>query len=153
MTFKEDLERAKPYETAIMQYANHLEDVKEIIDVREDKKYQDLDIDFIILYTDGGFNRIEIKADFFTTNNFFLEVVSNKIYHTQGCLLKSQSEYIWYVFINLNELYIINTKKLKNWLYNTKVELTAGGDNALGVKIKRSDLYKYVKYKKKEIYL
>ena len=153
MTFKEDLERAKPYEKAVMKYANHLEGVKETIDVREDKKYQNKDIDFIVLYKDGGFKRIEIKVDFFTTQNVFLEVVSNKKYNTQGCILKSKSEEIWYVFINLNKLYIINTKKLKNWLYTTKVELTAGGDNALGVKIKRSDLYKHVNYRVRKIYL
>jgi len=153
MTFEDDLKRADKYEQGLMQYAEYIEDVKEIKDVRDIKKFQDKDIDFIILYKDGGFKLIEIKVDFFTTENFILETISNVSYNTKGCILKSMSHEIWYFFPRLDKLYILNTKKLKDWIYKYKGKLTRCGDNAKGILIRRPEIWNDVKYKVKRIHL
>jgi hypothetical protein len=152
MTFKEDLKKAEPYETELMQFSTYLEGVKDITDVRDIKKFQENDIDFIIQYEDDTISNVEAKIDFFTTDNFFFEVISNTNYNTQGCILKTNSNLLFYAFPNLNKLYIIDTKKLKDWVYNYKGKFKKGGDNAEGILIKRTDIYKEVGYRVKKIY-
>lgn len=61
--FKKDLLRGKIGEERTKIILNNLPKVKECIDVREDKEYQDKDIDFEIITVNGKRKAIECKTD------------------------------------------------------------------------------------------
>ena len=58
------------------------------------------------------FANIEIKGDRkHFTGNFFFETVSNLNKNTKGCMLYTESDYVFYYFIDTCDLYLIPTKK------------------------------------------
>ena len=147
--FKDDLVRADKYEKELINYAKKYYDdsIVQVFDVRGDKFYQQKDIDFVMLKKDTSVVTVEAKIDFYPTKNFWFEKVSHKKYNSEGCILKSKSDEIWYYSVVHGDLFIIKTKKLQNWL-NKQVILTDGGDNALGVKIPHKQFYYKVGYRK-----
>lgn len=94
--------------------------------VEASKYYQQRDIDLVWLhYKDDNFRihetvatTLEIKADTYDSPNFFLEVISNDNKNTPGCFLQTQSDYLYYYFINKKILYAIPTKEAQDWYYN-----------------------------------
>ena len=149
--FEQDLKRADSFEKGLIEYAKHDKNILDVLDVRHDSLFQDKDIDFVLLTVKHEIINIEAKIDFFSTNNFFFEVKSNKMYNTKGCMLKTESDYIWYYYINQSKLYVIPTIALKQFIKDYNGDYTNGGDNALGIKIKRGDLHRKVKYNKYDV--
>lgn len=65
-------------ESVIMHYLDyycetHKDRIAGFSDVREDKKYQEDDIDFVVYRKDGSSFTVEAKADTYKTGNVFLE--------------------------------------------------------------------------------
>ena len=89
-----------------------------IEDVRGEPGYQKEDVDFIIVES-GEQAKIEVKTDFYTTGNIFVELEST-LGKTRGCLLKTKSDYILYFFIKENKLFIINTKEFRDYIAENK---------------------------------
>lgn len=89
----------------------------QLINVTNDKTYQDKDIDFLLDYHNRTFG-IEIKTDYkiHKTNRFLLEYDTykdNKVW--KGWMNKSKTDYlIWYSF-ELNTMFILDFAKLKEW--------------------------------------
>lgn len=89
-----------------------------IEDVRDEPGYQKEDVDFIITEQDKR-AKIEVKTDFYTTGNIFVELEST-LGKTRGCLLKTKSDYIFYFFIKENKLFIIDTKEFQDYIVENK---------------------------------
>lgn len=98
---------------------NYLRDKREmqLTNVTKDKKYQDIDVDFLLDYKNRTFS-IEVKTDYkiHKTHRFLLEYDTykdNKVW--RGWMNKSQTDYlIWYSF-ELNTIFILDFIKLKEW--------------------------------------
>lgn len=89
-----------------------------IEDVGDEPGYQKEDVDFIITEQDKR-AKIEVKTDFYTTGNIFVELEST-LGKTRGCLLKTKSDYIFYFFIKENKLFIIDTKEFQDYIVENK---------------------------------
>lgn len=93
-------------------------------DVRDDKKYQEDDIDFVVYRKDGSSFTVEAKADTYKTGNVFLETAVNSFAigeddkllrfgkyqkaiakHSKGWLYK-EADYIFYYFIETRQIYV-----------------------------------------------
>lgn len=145
--FQIDLERGKHGEDIILKNIPQIiVGIKEIIDVREEKLFQLLDVDFIFVTNKGKSILIEVKTDSLAdkTGNIAYEYVSNKKFNTIGCFEKTKSDLILYYLENTNEMHIIKTKDLQEHIRRNKNKMCIRpmGDSALGYLIKIETLIK-----------
>lgn len=92
-----------------------------IIDVENNPFWQERDVDLLAMKSeDGKFPttyKIEIKADtYYRTGNYFAESYSNLSKETPGCWFSTQSDFIFYYFIDERELHIIPTEEAQIWV-------------------------------------
>lgn len=105
-------------EVAAAQITKYLETTGwTVTNVECDKAYQELDIDLVV-EKDGETFTIEIKADNYgaKTANYFCETISNTSKNTLGCFYATQSNYIFYYFLDTFELHVIPTADAQEWL-------------------------------------
>lgn len=142
--FNEDIKTAKNGEDITHLYLLDSKQTKAVMDVRDDKYFQSLDIDFLQQDIDNNINKIEVKTDTMAhrTGNFAYEHTSNKKYKTIGCFEKTQSDYIFYYVQGTKDMYVLDTKKLQNYVHtNAKIlKEVCMGDNALGYLIRLTDI-------------
>ena len=152
MSFRKDNKFGEIGENKISKYILSLPITMGIVDVSKDECFQQFDIDFLQITTDGDINKIEVKTDKIAdkTGNMVYEKYSNKQYFTKGCFEKTKADYIFYYLININVIYIFNTQELIQWVWEHEheYELVDMGDSASGYIIKLSDL-KDISIKKK----
>lgn len=88
-----------------------------VTNVERDKEYQALDIDLVINREEEQYT-VEIKGDQYgsKTSNYFCETISNTSKNTPGCFYATQSDYIFYYFLDTFELHVIPTKEAQKWL-------------------------------------
>lgn len=88
----------------------------EVVDKRSDKRYQQMDIDYLLVKDGdvGNAVKLEIKTDTYTSGNIFFEVVSSK--KSTGCIYKSKADFLLYFFAATGTAYIFAMDKLANWL-------------------------------------
>ena len=103
-------------EQIIKNYFKNNPNIIDVIDVSQDKQYQDKDIDFLVKLKSGEDISIELKTDTYDTGNIFYEAISNKEYNVLGCMIKSKAKCLFYYFIKTKELYIIDFKAYKKWV-------------------------------------
>ncbi len=99
--------------------------VSSIVSVAKDPMYQQDDIDFIVTFKNGTKRTLEVKTDTYDTN-FFYELISNDIYKTPGCMVKTKADIVVYYFINLEDVYFIDRCHFQKWFkqheYDTTVD-------------------------------
>ena len=149
--FNSDVEFGGKGEGIIYNYLLSHPSTVNVIDVTDDKWFQQFDIDFIHV-TDDGVNKIEVKTDRMAdkTGNMVYELYSDRRTLTKGCFQKTHADYIFYYLINTKVLYIFRTQELREWVYEHKNELwqTYMGDFAIGYVIPLNDLKNiYIKEK------
>lgn len=83
-----------------------------VADVRDDKYFRSMDVDLVI---DGNVF-IEVKGDSHTTENIFIETISNVTKGTPGCLLYTAADYVFYYYIKKGVALVIPAKELKKWI-------------------------------------
>lgn len=103
-------------EQIIKNYFKNNPNIIDVIDVSQDKQYQDKDIDFLVKLKSGEDISIELKTDTYDTGNIFYEAISNKEYNVLGCMIKSKAKCLFYYFIKTKELYIIDFNAYKKWV-------------------------------------
>ena len=122
---KKSFDKGTQAEQIVYRYLTDKRDM-ELTNVTKDKKYQDIDVDFLLDYKNRTFY-IEVKTDYkiSQTKRFLLEYdsyVDDKIY--RGWMNKSQTDYlIWYSF-ELNTMFILDFTKLKEWADKQPKRLT-----------------------------
>jgi hypothetical protein len=121
--FKKSIIIGSQGEDKVISYVTKDDMVFSFKDLRDDKAYQAIDIDFLIVYkAQKGVEEVfvDVKTDMqmSRTNNFFIETVSNVERLTKGWLYKSEADYIWYLDYHNNILYEFNLNKLREYVDN-----------------------------------
>lgn len=88
--------------------------------VEDDPAYQTHDVDLLWSIVDGNGRLrtipLEVKGDrHHQTGNFFLETVSNADRQTAGCFLYTKAHWLFYVFVEVAELYCIPMAQARPW--------------------------------------
>lgn len=115
--------------------------VKSIVDVRDDKHFQELDIDFLVENLERQFTSIEVKTDFkaHETGNIVYEVsTSNNI----GCFEKTQAQFIAYFIPESRQVHMISVSALRRYIDQVHPKEIRMGDNATGYLLPIEDLIK-----------
>lgn len=113
--FKDSLVIGEIGEEKILNYLQRSESVKNIIDVRNVKMYQELDVDLLVGMQGGEELKIEIKTDTYRSGNIYYETVSAEETGSIGGFEKTTADYMFYYFINLQTLYILDMKQYRVW--------------------------------------
>ena len=117
-TFNEKNSFSKKGIKVVCAYLSSLNKTIDIKNVEDDPAYQKNDIDLVWVYDKDGKEimiSIEVKADKYTSGNFWLETLSNESLRTPGCFVKSKAKYLFYYFTTWDSMYIILLKKAQAW--------------------------------------
>lgn len=112
--FKDSIKFGKYGEDIVINYIKNLK--YDVIDVSNDKKYQNMDIDILLKTKDNTYIGVEVKTDSYDTGNIFFEIVSSTYPFNEGCMFKTRSDFIFYFFTKTKELYILNTSKYRKFV-------------------------------------
>ena len=144
MSFNSDIQIGNKGEIIIYNYLLNHPSTDMLVNVSNDKWFQQFDIDFVQIDGDGNANKIEVKTDRVAdkTGNMVYEYWSDRRTYSAGCFEKTQADYIFYYLINTKVLYIFNTQELREWVHKHKNDLwqTYMGDFAMGYVIPFNDL-------------
>ena len=146
--FKKSLDVGELGENIIEKYLNNLKNVKRIESVKEMKKYQEDDIDFLVYLNGGKKVSIEVKCDSYKSGNLYYETKSCVEFNTLGCLEKTKADYIFYYFLNLNTLYIFKTEQFRSWV---RKEIDKCNKNPKLSKIRKKEVLNRA-FNKKDLY-
>lgn len=94
----------------------------DFVDLQYEKEWQEKDVDFQFDSKKDIWDSrlVEIKCDSYVSGNIFIETVSNNNKGTLGCILKTESDYLFYYFTQWKRLYIFKTKALQKWTLENK---------------------------------
>lgn len=112
--FQKDLQIGKVGECAVASYMatrNH-----KVEDVSDNKEYQDMDIDMIVINKDGQKCTIEVKSDkkIGETGNFCIEECNDRdTGEYKGWFYKCKADYICFYDYTTGKGYILDWKKAK----------------------------------------
>lgn len=89
-----------------------------VIDVSNDKEYQQKDIDLIAYYNNDKTiqTKLEIKSDSYESTNYFAEVISNTSKNSLGCWLKTEADLLLYYFEKRHEVHVIPVKEAQQYV-------------------------------------
>lgn len=131
MSFGNDLKFGEIGESIVWNSLSNSKNVRSIIDVRKDKRFQQKDIDFIIETNNRSIFFIEVKTDrelFYTDN-----IVYEKTYKgNAGCSEFTKSDYIYYVDPIGEKIYVINTIKMRYYVNKANLKELTFGEDATG---------------------
>lgn len=134
--FLKDLNFGKSGEDIIFNLLKNDSRTKDVIDVRKEKLFQQMDIDFIQFFKNGKSVLIEVKTDSKAqeTGNIAYEHTSNINFNTVGCFEKTSAHLIYYCIPSANEILILNVQKLREYVRSHKdnYENVNMGDSAMG---------------------
>lgn len=102
-------------EKIVLDYLRKSPSVQKVVDMANNKMFFHKDVDFVIQKTDGKMIRAEIKTDTYTSGNIYYETVSNEEYSTDGCMKKTDCDYLFYYFLKFDKLYILKMDKYKEF--------------------------------------
>jgi len=121
-SFAAQVQIAKEIEDKLLEYYATLKEYVNVVDVRYDKDFQGMDIDFMLVKEDNphfNFEMLEVKADFKThkTGNLFIELGE------KGWLNKTRCDRLLYVDVENKVGYYIHCFYLKEYIHENKGEL------------------------------
>ena len=101
---------------------------KKVMNVEGDKFFQQKDIDLVVITEDLEFLTVEVKGEVMgdRTGNYFLEIISNNNKGTPGCIYQTRAQYLFFLFMDSNELCIFETEPLQQWLREHEDKLPKG---------------------------
>lgn len=118
--FHESIQLGKKGEAILLDYLNRVEAIKNIKDVTDNKDYFELDIDYIVEFTDGSKQTLEVKTDFTKYPNLFYELVSCVETGSIGCFEKTKAERLMYLYVETGELFTFDMHLFRNWVNENK---------------------------------
>ena len=139
--FDESLKEGESGEHVVWNLLQNQKNIRSIVDVRKDKKFQEKDIDFLVENISRQFTSIEVKTDFkaHETGNLVYELTTSK--HI-GCFEKTQAEYIMYYIPADKVVHMIDVVGLRTYIHKVRPEERKMGDNATGFLLPLNDLIK-----------
>lgn len=114
--FKESLGRGDIGEDIIEKFLDKNETLDKIVSVRDNKIFRDMDVDYVSYRKSGLIDLVEVKTDYYKSPNIFYEVKSCVETNSLGCMEKTKADYLFYFFIETRELYILDMKKMREWV-------------------------------------
>lgn len=140
--FIKDLKTGEVGEKITMEYLSSIENFDCILDVRDNKLFQKIDVDFLVLTKDNIMLPVEVKSDTMAhrTNNIVYETVSNRKTGSIGCFEKTRAKYMYYYLTVPQELYVIDVIKLQEYAHENCTKKVRMGDCAEGYLIKMNAL-------------
>lgn len=129
--FKESLKDGEYGEHAIWNLLNKMKRTRNVIDVREDKGFQEKDIDFLVEDINRQITFVEVKTDYQAqdSGNIVYEVSTSG---NKGCFEKTEAKYVIYFIPKTQVAYFIDVPKLRNYVKSTNHRLVSMGDYAKG---------------------
>ena len=118
--FKDSLALGEMGEEIILDYLQKSPTIQRIIDVRDEKLYQKMDVDLVVVTKDEQELKVEIKTDSYKSGNIFYEWTSAVETASVGCMEKTQADYLFYYFINLQTMYIFDMAAYRDWFNENK---------------------------------
>lgn len=141
-TMNETLKVAKQASMDIENYLKSKPETVSVINVEDDKRFQEKDIDLLWIYNHKGkeqMKMIEIKGDRYShTGNFFIETDSNKNKGTPGCFMYCEADYIFYYFIDTGEINIMPMIRSRRWF---KSNIDRFEEKKLATKVGNGGMY------------
>ena len=119
--FSKSLKIGEEGEEHILEYLRMSDNVSNIIDVRDSKVYQEIDVDFLAELA-GKEYKIEVKTDTYLSGNMYYETISAEEYDSIGCFEKTQADFMFYYFINAKTLYILSMNEYRDWFKSKQEE-------------------------------
>ena len=113
--------------------------IRSIVSVAKVPMYQQQDIDFIVTFMNGTEQTLEVKTDTYDVNVFY-ELISNDIYNTPGCLVKTKADFVVYYFINLEVVYFIDRRYFQKWFKKHEYDTIIGDYGLTEYVMKRKSL-------------
>jgi hypothetical protein len=98
----------------VSEYLYTLEETLDIINVEDDRAFQEFDIDLVQI-TNSDIVNIEVKSDTYESGNFFFETVSNSARETEGCFMYTRADYLYYYFTKSRLAYILPMPSTRDW--------------------------------------
>ena len=137
--FSESLKQGKYGEYVIKDFLNRQKWVKQVVDVSDDLRHQEKDIDFLVENLERQFYSVEIKTDYqaHETGNLAYELTTSG--HI-GCLEKTEADWIIFFIPNGNIAYLTITSRLKDYVKNSNFEERTMGDRSTGYLLPIEDL-------------
>lgn len=141
MDFKKSLDKGGVGEHVVWNLLMKQKGIRSVVDVRDDKKFQEKDVDFLVEDYNHQFMWVEVKTDYqaHKSGNIVYELTTSN--HV-GCFEKTKSEYIMYYLPEIQTVYMIHTKSLRNYVYQQMPSVYRMGDYAEGCLLKIEDLKK-----------
>lgn len=125
--FRQSMEVGKRGEEHIIEYLNNSDNIKKIVDVRDIREYQKMDVDFLVTFADGIERKIEVKTDTYKSGNIYYEVISSEESDTLGCFEKTEADYLFYYFVNWGYLYILGMEEYRKWFQEKQESFNDAG--------------------------
>lgn len=106
----------------ITQFLVNRNKVIDVFNTEENKRFQKYGSDLLCSKHDKDkivTNSIEIKGDTHSYSpNYFIEVIGNDVKGTPGGMIYTKADYVFYYFINIKELHVIDRVSLQEWIKN-----------------------------------
>ncbi|XTR39316.1 hypothetical protein ACQQ2T_15520 (plasmid) [Paraclostridium tenue] len=106
----------------IYTFLKNRKNVIDVINIERNRNFQCNGVDLLCFKKELNTIKtqsIEIKADTHSnTNKYFLEVVGNDSTGVPGGIIYTIADYIFYYFIGIKELHVIERIYLQQWIYN-----------------------------------
>ena len=129
--------------------------VRNVVDVRKDKNFQEQDIDFLVENLDRQFTPVEVKTDFkaHETGNLVYELTTGG---NVGCFEKTKARYILYFVPRAKVVYMVDVIQLREYVHQHQERLNEiqMGDSATGYLVPISELQEanVIKSTRKDIF-
>lgn len=129
--FKNDIKRGETGEHLVWNLLNKYPKVRNVIDVRNDKRFQAEDVDFLVETTDRQFRYVEVKTDYMAhrTGNIAFEISSSG---NPGCLQRTKADEVFYYLPETNTVHVLNVSKVRDYIDTYRLQERPMGDSAIG---------------------
>lgn len=128
--FDKQNEVSKEAEEWFLRFASRWKEqgiILDVLDVRENRAYQNMDIDFVCIMADKSKRTCEVKGDFTETGNLFAEYAvpsydvdkNRKIigrHASLGWLYGSKADFIFYYYSAYKKIYLLDLVEFSAWV-------------------------------------
>ena len=142
MSFEQDKQLAIIGEFVVWNALSEFKGTKQVIDVREDRRFQEWDIDLLVMNTNRQVYGVEVKTDWkaYDTGNFFFETKSRE---KVGCLERTKADYIAFFVPQSGNIYMCRTEAIRRCLSNHDYRLIQAVDGNEGYILPIGDLERF----------
>lgn len=137
--FEKSIKQGELGECVVWNWLSKQDWCTNVVDLRKAKKFQDLDIDFLVFCQNKDARLVEVKTDYLAhlTNNIVYETSTSG---NEGCFNKTQADLIAYYLPSSEQLYLLDVNRLKNLVKSHNFDKVKMGDKSEGYLITIKEL-------------